>query len=82
MRTPIAIKSVITPLPRGTGTRNLSIAAYRLLLHSLWRHCKHGVALRLPLVIRNGIRVSRVHAGSMVSNTCCTTLLLQGASPP
>jgi hypothetical protein len=50
----------------------------------LWRRRKHGLSRCLLQVVRNGITVSRVHTSSMLSNTCCTALLMQGApvSPP
>jgi hypothetical protein len=54
------------------------------LERKFWRKRKHGFVRLLPLVIRNGITVARVHTSSMLANTCCTALLLQGApaSPP
>jgi hypothetical protein len=43
------------------------------------RRCKHGYAWRIVSVVRNGIGVARVQSSSMINNTCCTMLLLQGA---
>ena len=55
----------------------------QIRLHCLdretWRRDKRGPVLRLPLMVRNAIRVAQVHTSSMLSNTCCTTLLMQGA---
>ena len=52
--------------------------------HKLWRRRKHGFARCLLRVVHNGITVSKIHTSSMLSNTCCTALLIQGApvSPP
>jgi hypothetical protein len=43
------------------------------------RRRKQGLAWRLVRIVRNGIGVARVHSSSMINNTCCTMLLLQGA---
>ena len=43
------------------------------------RRRKHGCAWRIVSVVRNGIGVARVQSSSMINNTCCTMLLLQGA---
>jgi hypothetical protein len=43
------------------------------------RRRKQGYAWRMVRVVRNGIGVARVHSSSMINNTCCTMLLLQGA---
>jgi hypothetical protein len=47
-----------------------------------WRRGKHGYTCRLARIVRNGIAVARVHTSSMLANTCCTTLLIQGAPAP
>jgi hypothetical protein len=54
------------------------------LSRTAWRQRKHGFVRRLLRVVHNGIAVARVQTSSMLSNTCCTALLLQGApaSPP
>lgn len=46
---------------------------------SIWRKRKHGYVRRLTAIVHNGIAVARVHTSSMLANTCCTTLLMQGA---
>ena len=45
----------------------------------IWRKRKGGYAWRRRAVLHNGIVVARVHGCSMLTNTCCTTLLMQGA---
>jgi hypothetical protein len=50
-----------------------------LFNRSRWRRRKHGFALRLPKCVSAGIGVSRSHASSMVSNTCCTMLIATSA---
>lgn len=49
-----------------------------------WRRCKRGIVRAMPRLVANGIVVARAQPPSMLANTCCTTLLLQGApvSPP
>jgi hypothetical protein len=43
------------------------------------RRRKQGCSWRIVRVVRNGIGVARVQSSSMINNTCCTMLLLQGA---
>ena len=50
-----------------------------LLERKFWHRRKHGYVRALPRIVHNGITVARNYASSMLSNTCCTALLLQGA---
>jgi hypothetical protein len=45
-----------------------------------WRQHKDGFVRVIPSVLHNGIAVARVASSSLLSNTCCTSLLLQGAA--
>ena len=53
-----------------------------VLEQGFWHRRKHGFVRAVPRVVRNGIAVPRAYASSMLSNTCCTALLLQGAASP
>jgi hypothetical protein len=57
---------------------------YWPLERSVWRKCKHGYARIFPNVVHNGIYASRAQPVTMVANTSCSGLLVQGASvcPP
>jgi hypothetical protein len=68
MRTPSTIYTAIAQL---RDRRRLEI--------SNWRKRKHGYVRRCPAELHNGIAVARDHSSSMLANTCCTTLLMQGA---
>jgi len=57
-------------------------AAHVLLAPRRWRRCKHGFVMQLPRIVRSRIRCSRAHFSAMLSNTCCTALLLEGAPSP
>lgn len=46
------------------------------------RRVKSGLVWRVASTLANGIRVARVQSSAMLSNTCCTTLLMQGAPAP
>lgn len=63
--------SLTTPLPPSRSAR---------VCDGQWRRRKHGLSWRVPSIVRNGIRIARVHASSMASNTCCTALLVQGTT--
>jgi hypothetical protein len=47
-----------------------------------WRKHKSKLVRVVPVVVRNRIAIARVASSSLLSNTCCTSLLLQGAFPP
>jgi hypothetical protein len=49
--------------------------------HTLWRRRKSRYVRIVPLRLHRGVSVSRGRSSSMISNTCCTALLLQGAPP-
>ncbi|NLG74628.1 MAG: hypothetical protein GX535_00150 [Xanthomonadaceae bacterium] len=61
---------------------SLAASERMTLQRELWRKRKHGLVRHVPHVLSAGITVSRSHTSSMVSNTCCTALLLQGAPAP
>jgi hypothetical protein len=78
----VSIKSCCEFEVRGTSSEHMHLDS------SSWRRHKDGYVRRIPSTFHNGIAVARVSSSSMLSNTCCTALLLQGApvcadaSPP
>jgi hypothetical protein len=76
----VSTPSNLQPIDRHRGVAD--VAALLHLQRDRWRRCKHGFSCRLARVVHNGIAVARVQSSSMLANTCCTTLLIQGAPAP
>jgi hypothetical protein len=62
-----------------TAARGPAAFSFPGLARSYWHRRKHGYVRRLQRRVFNGIAVARARSSSMISNTCCTTLLMQGA---
>src|SRR5690606_40016418 len=67
---------------RAAARTHLAAVERMTLQRAVWRKRKHGLVRHVKRVLHAGISVSRVQCSSMVSNTCCTALLLQGAPAP
>jgi hypothetical protein len=62
-----------------TKQRRFATFRHEPLQPKVWHKRKHGFVLHVPREVHAGITVCRVSCSSMISNTCCTALLLQGA---